>query len=92
MLLFYSTLLLECKDYIILVLQDELPIGLHIQHGEDTYFFKFFHLQLVMSNNKKNEEDEDVLGHMLWDYFHHKDSFAITERNDGLIDPEDPQI
>jgi hypothetical protein len=29
---------------------------------------------------------------MLWDYFHHKDSFAITERNDEFIHPEDPQI
>ncbi len=30
---------------------------------------------------------------MLWDYFqHHKCSFGITERNDGFIDPEDPQI
>ena len=55
MLLFHSTLILECKDYIILMLQDELPIGLHIQHGERYIFFKFFHLQLVMSNNKKYE-------------------------------------
>jgi cyclopropane fatty-acyl-phospholipid synthase-like methyltransferase len=45
-----------------------------------------------MSNNKKNEKDEDVLGHILWDYFSHKEVFAITERNDGFIDPEDPQI
>jgi 2-polyprenyl-3-methyl-5-hydroxy-6-metoxy-1,4-benzoquinol methylase len=45
-----------------------------------------------VTNSKKNEGDEDVLGHMLWDYFHHRDTFAIAERNDGFIDPEDPRI
>jgi SAM-dependent methyltransferase len=45
-----------------------------------------------MSNNKKNKKHEDVLGHMLWDYFRRKEGFAITERNDGFIDPEDPRI
>jgi SAM-dependent methyltransferase len=40
-----------------------------------------------------NRNDHDALGHMLWDHFqHHKGSFGITERNDGFIDPEDPQI
>jgi SAM-dependent methyltransferase len=39
-----------------------------------------------------NTNDHDALGHMLWDHFqHHKGSFGITERNDGFIDPEDPQ-
>jgi hypothetical protein len=41
---------------------------------------------------KDNDDDQDALGHILWDYFHHKESFGITERSDGFIDPEDPQI
>jgi 2-polyprenyl-3-methyl-5-hydroxy-6-metoxy-1,4-benzoquinol methylase len=42
---------------------------------------------------KDNNDDEDALGHMLWDYFHHhKESFGIIERSNGFIDPEDPQI
>jgi 2-polyprenyl-3-methyl-5-hydroxy-6-metoxy-1,4-benzoquinol methylase len=40
-----------------------------------------------------NRNENDALGHILWDYFqHHKNSFGITERNDGFIELEDPQI
>jgi SAM-dependent methyltransferase len=40
-----------------------------------------------------NENNDDALGHLFWDYFrHHKGSFGITERNDGFIEAEDPQI
>ena len=45
-----------------------------------------------MNNNNNSEEHDDALGQLLWDYFHHKDGFGITERSDGFIDPEDPQI
>jgi SAM-dependent methyltransferase len=42
-------------------------------------------------NDRKN--DNDALGYILWDYFqHHKNSFGITERNDGFIELEDPRI
>jgi len=43
-----------------------------------------------MNNNER--QVDDALGQLLWDYFHHKDGFGITERNDGFIDPEDPKI
>jgi SAM-dependent methyltransferase len=45
-----------------------------------------------MNNNNEEKEDADALGQLLWDYFHHKDGFGITERSDGFIDPEDPKI
>jgi SAM-dependent methyltransferase len=40
----------------------------------------------------RREGKEDVLGLVFWHYFRHKESFAITERNDGFIEAEDPQI
>jgi SAM-dependent methyltransferase len=45
-----------------------------------------------MIDNNEEKEQVDALGHLLWDYFNHKDGFGITERNDGFIDPEDPKI
>jgi 2-polyprenyl-3-methyl-5-hydroxy-6-metoxy-1,4-benzoquinol methylase len=45
---------------------------------------------MIVYNNEK--EQVDALGQLLWDYFHHKDGFGITERNDGFIDLEDPKI
>jgi SAM-dependent methyltransferase len=40
-----------------------------------------------------NRNESDALGYILWDYFQHpKNSFGITERSDGFIEPEDPQI
>jgi hypothetical protein len=44
-----------------------------------------------MKDNKKQDE-EDVLGLIFWDYLHHKESLGISERNDGFIEAEDPQI
>jgi len=41
----------------------------------------------------RGEGKEDVLGLVFWDYyFRHKKSLAITERNDGFIEAEDPHI
>jgi SAM-dependent methyltransferase len=44
-----------------------------------------------MKDSKKRGE-EDVLGLMFWDYLCHKETLGITERNDGFIEAEDPQI
>ena len=38
------------------------------------------------------EDEEDLLGLIFWDYLHRKESLGITERNDGFIEAEDPQI
>jgi SAM-dependent methyltransferase len=46
----------------------------------------------MIDYNNEEKEQVDALGQLWWDYFHHKDGFGITERNDGFIDPEDPQI
>jgi SAM-dependent methyltransferase len=46
-----------------------------------------------MKYSGEKGKEEDVLGLKFWDYyFHHKESLAITERNDGFIEAEDPQI
>jgi SAM-dependent methyltransferase len=42
--------------------------------------------------DSKGEGEKDVLGLIFWDYLHHKESLGITERNDGFIEAEDPQI
>src|SRR5919197_543641 len=42
--------------------------------------------------DSKGGGEEDVLGLIFWDYLHHKESLGITERNDGFIEAEDPQI
>jgi SAM-dependent methyltransferase len=46
----------------------------------------------MIDYNNEEKQQVDALGYLLWDYFHHKDGFGITERNDGFIDPEDPKI
>ena len=43
-------------------------------------------------NHNNNEEEDDALGQLFWDYFNHKRPIGITERNDGFIDVEDPRI
>lgn len=43
-------------------------------------------------NNEEEEEYDDALGQLFWDYFNHKNRIGITERNDGFIDVEDPRI
>jgi cyclopropane fatty-acyl-phospholipid synthase-like methyltransferase len=45
-----------------------------------------------MNDNNEEEKYDDALGQLFWDYFNHKDSIGITERNDGFIDLEDPRI
>jgi hypothetical protein len=40
----------------------------------------------------EGEGEEDVLGLIFWDYLHRKESLGITERNDGFMEAEDPQI
>ena len=38
-----------------------------------------------MNDNNEEEEYDDALGQLFWDYFNHKNRFGITERNDGFI-------
>jgi cyclopropane fatty-acyl-phospholipid synthase-like methyltransferase len=45
-----------------------------------------------VNDNIEEEEYDDALGQLFWDYFNHKNRFGITERNDGFIDVEDPRI
>jgi SAM-dependent methyltransferase len=45
-----------------------------------------------MNDNNEEEEYDDALGQLFWDYFNHKHPTGMTERNDGFIDLEDPRI
>jgi SAM-dependent methyltransferase len=45
-----------------------------------------------MNDNNEEEEYDDALGQLFWDYFNHKHPIGMTERNDGFIDLEDPRI
>jgi hypothetical protein len=66
---------------------------LHIQSGEARKFFNSSTFEYFMTDYNNHEQEQvDALGQLLQDYFHHKDGFGITERNDGFIDPEDPKV